>query len=60
MMGGFGGLGMLLWVALIVAAVWWITQLATSLDREMCSTLTLRGPVAWPWWRCARWCLTPV
>ena len=30
MMGGFGGLGMLLWVALIVAAVWWITQLATS------------------------------
>lgn len=39
MMGGFGGLGMLLWVALIVAAVWWITQLATSLDREMCSTI---------------------
>lgn len=30
MMGGFGGIGMLLWVGLIVAVIWWIAQAATS------------------------------
>jgi len=30
MMGGFGGIGMLLWIVVIVAAIWWITQAATS------------------------------
>ncbi len=30
MMGGFGGIGMLLWIGVIVAAIWWIAQAATS------------------------------
>lgn len=29
-MGGFGGIGMLVWVGVIVAAIWWIAQAATS------------------------------
>lgn len=28
MMGGFGGIGMLLWAGVIVAVVWWIAQAA--------------------------------
>jgi hypothetical protein len=30
MMGGFGGIGMVLWIGLIVAAIWWIAQAATN------------------------------
>lgn len=32
MMGGFGfgGIGMVLWVVVIVAAIWWIAQAATK------------------------------
>ncbi len=30
MMGGFGGAGMLLWIVLIVALIWWLTQGATN------------------------------
>lgn len=29
-MGGFGGIGMVLWIVVLVAAVWWITQTATG------------------------------
>lgn len=29
-MGGLGSLGMLLWIGLIVAAIWWITQAANQ------------------------------
>ena len=30
MMGGFGGIGMLVWLGVIVAAIWWITQAASQ------------------------------
>ena len=30
MMGGFGGIGMVLWIVVLVAVVWWITQTATG------------------------------
>jgi uncharacterized membrane protein len=30
MMGGFGGIGMVLWIGVIVAAIWWIVQTATN------------------------------
>lgn len=30
MMGGFGGIGMVLWIGLIVAAIWWIAQAVTN------------------------------
>lgn len=30
MMGGFGGIGMVLWIVVIVAAIWWIAQAATN------------------------------
>lgn len=30
MMGGFGGIGMLLWIGVIIAAIWWVAQAATN------------------------------
>jgi len=30
MMGGFGGIGMVLWIVVLVAVVWWIAQTATG------------------------------
>lgn len=35
MMGGFGGIGMLLWIGVIVAAIWWIAQAATSQRNQL-------------------------
>ena len=30
MMGGFGGIGMVLWIGLIIVGIWWIAQAATN------------------------------
>lgn len=30
MMGGFGGFGMLLWIGVIFAAMWWLVQTTGS------------------------------
>lgn len=30
MMGGFGGIGMVLWIGLIIVGIWWIAQAVTN------------------------------
>ncbi len=43
MMGGFGGIGMLLWFGVIVAAIWWIAQAATSQRNQSGSSAQASG-----------------
>lgn len=42
MMGGFGGIGMLLWVVLIVGVIWWVAQTATNQKANASKTKTSR------------------
>jgi uncharacterized membrane protein len=44
MMGGFGGIGMVLWIGLIIAAIWWIAHAAVNQRAPGQKTDALKAP----------------